>query len=161
MVKVLTLTVVLVLVVVSSALAQPSTLTIATLSGGTPTLLIAESDLECAMEDFYDDGTVFSSVSVKKIGTTWFLIGTGSLGSNSVSAGFTLVESGANLTIVPAGEAHRCDGVGCSACTLELHVLGYYYCECRMPATPGGYCNHGSMTTAGAPLIAAITDCAS
>lgn len=157
--RALTLSVVLVLLMVSTTLAQPTTLTIATLSGGTPTLLIAESDLECAMGDFYNNGTVFSSVSIKKIGTTWFLVGEGYLGANSVSAGFTLVESGPNLTIVPASEAHKCEGHGCSSCVLQLHVLGFYYCDCKIVATPGGYCNHSVVTSAGSGLIASITHC--
>ncbi|NOX46164.1 MAG: hypothetical protein GXO89_04215 [Chlorobi bacterium] len=39
------------------------------------------------------------------------------------------------------GETHSCTGHQCSQCVLKYNKDGYY-CECKMPVVPEGYCDH-------------------
>lgn len=114
-------------------------------SGSTGTIIVDEDDLKDAFEDEFNNGSTFNSVSVEKLGSTWYLIGMGTMpGGITISAGVHLSVSGGNGTIsataspslescvsTDCGSGCRLKEGGCTSCSsscvhsiVELNVVG-------------------------------------
>lgn len=69
-------------------------------SGSTGTILPDLDDLKDAFNNEFSNGTNITSVSVEKLGSTWFLIGEGTIpGGGNISTAVLLSVSSGNATI--------------------------------------------------------------